>query len=295
MAIDDPFVMSKIASGVCGSVAALLTFFRLWKRRQRLWADDACAAFALINLCIQTVGVFLRPLPESLSRTSRVADYYLMAFTFYTVVWFSRLSILFSIIRIHPSSSGQRRLFYIAITFFAATIFFMTQLLWTCEPMARQRTPSWKDEASPQCPLPRSVPICQLVTDVFADAILMFYPLRLFKDLLDRGLRMKLGIIFSTCVVTTVVSLVHATYIITHAQTKEVTSAIVEGCISLIVANIPVVVSALIPLSPERDYIPTHSSFRIHHTRGLIRTFDTDVDSPTDSNDTSTKPEEIPS
>jgi len=46
--------------------------------------------------------------------------------------------------------------------------------------------------------------------DVIADAILMYFPLHLFRDLLDKSLHLKLGLIFSTCVVTTVVS---ATYL----------------------------------------------------------------------------------
>ncbi|KAK7435207.1 hypothetical protein VKT23_019776 [Stygiomarasmius scandens] len=280
MEIRDPLVELKITSAVCSSVAVVMTLYRLWIRRGRLWADDACAAFALATLCIQIVSVFLHlPLPNSLPQTSRIAAYYLMAYTFYAVIWSSRLSILFSIMRIHPSPSGRRRLLYVAGAFLAATLFLMAQLLWECEPLATKTTPSWKEEANPQCPLPRTVAICQLVTDVIADAILLFSPLNLLRGLADPSLRRKLGIIFSTCVITTIVSLVHAAYIINRAGIKVLISAIVEDCISLIVANIPVVVAASISLSNERDYVETYQSqsikFRSLKSRGTTRSYDT--------------------
>ncbi|THV02315.1 hypothetical protein K435DRAFT_749615 [Dendrothele bispora CBS 962.96] len=277
----DPLIKLKITSAVCSSVAVIMTVYRLWIRRHRLWADDACAAFALVILCIQIVSVFLHlPLPNTLPQTSRVAAYYLMAYTFYAVIWLSRLSILFSILRIHPSPSGRRRLLYVAGAFLAAAIFLMAQLLWECEPLAQKSaTPSWKEEANPQCPLPRVVAICQLVTDVIADAILLLSPLNVLRGLADKGLRRRLGVIFSTCVITTIVSLVHAAYIINRAGIKVLISAIVEDCISLIVANIPVVVAATISLSSEHDYVDTFQThslrFRSLKSRGTIYTYDT--------------------
>ncbi|KAH8835080.1 hypothetical protein DL96DRAFT_1572760 [Flagelloscypha sp. PMI_526] len=254
--LKDGLVQLKITSAVCSFVAICVTIFRLWKRKGRFWVDDMAAAIALGALCIQVVSVFLHlPVPNSQSKTTRVAAYYLMAYTFYAVIFFSRLSILFSIIRIDPSPRRRRFLYYSAVFVICALLFLMAQLLWVCEP-----EPGWKDAANPQCHLPRQVAICQLVTDVIIDGILIVAPLTLLKTLQDRTLRRKLAIIFSTCVVTTIVSLVHAAYIISNGGIKVVISAIVEDSCSLIVANIPVVVTAALRLTREDDQVRTYGN-----------------------------------
>ncbi|KAJ6568354.1 hypothetical protein DFH09DRAFT_1313806 [Mycena vulgaris] len=246
---NDPLVQLKITSATCSFFAAGTTMYRLYKRRGRFWADDAWALFAFLILIIQVVSVFLHvPVPNNLSKTARVAAYYLMATTFYAIIWASRLSILFSVVRIDPSPERRRRLFWVAVAFIAATLFLLAQLLWVCEP-----EPSWKDAPNPQCHLPLQVAISQLVTDVVADTILLFAPVPLFKNLADKVLRRKLTLIFSTCVVTTVVSLVHAVFILRNGGIKVVISAMVEDNLSLIVANIPVVVTAVIHITGEEE------------------------------------------
>jgi hypothetical protein len=116
------------------------------------------------------------PVPNNLTKTTRVSAYYLMALTFYSIIWFalaigpflliltlsyraSRLSILFSIIRIHPSPSARKHLFWVAVSFVTAVLFLFGQLLWVCE-----TEPLWKDAPNPQCRLPLQVAICQLVS-----------------------------------------------------------------------------------------------------------------------------------
>jgi hypothetical protein len=88
-------------------------------------------------------------------------------------------------------------------------------------------------------------------------------PLRLIRGIKERRLRWRLIFIFSTAsssllfsfffasahifvlsVVTTVVSLVHAAYILTVGGIPVIISALVEDCMSLTVANLPVVATA---------------------------------------------------
>jgi hypothetical protein len=64
--------------------------------------------------------------------------------------------------------------------------------------------------------------------DVISDAILIVAPLQILNGLLDKVLRRRLLVIFSTCIATTVVSLVHAAYIITDGGTKIIIAALVE-------------------------------------------------------------------
>ncbi|KAJ7780162.1 hypothetical protein DFH07DRAFT_720097, partial [Mycena maculata] len=212
---------------------------RLYKRRDRFWANDAWALFAFINYPSTPCGPPI--CPGGLQGGACLAAYYLMAMTFYAIIWSSRLSILLSIVRIDPSHGRWRRLFWVAVAFVTATLFLFAQLLWVCEP-----EPAWKNTQNPQCRLPLQVAICQLVTDVVADTILLVTLLPLFRKLSDEVLRRKLMLIFSTCVVTTIASLVHATFILRNGGIKVVISALVEDNLSLIVTNIPVVVTSMV-------------------------------------------------
>ncbi|KAK0202323.1 hypothetical protein DFS33DRAFT_1384673 [Desarmillaria ectypa] len=243
----DPLVILKISCVVCSTVAIATTVHRLFIRRGRYWADDAWAMISMTALFLQIASVFMHlPNPSVLSRSTRIAAYYLMATTFYVVIWTARLSILFSIIRIDPSETRRRRLLGIAALFILVLTILIAQLYWVCEP-----EPRWKDMRSPQCTLNKEVAICQLVSDVIADLILIIAPLKLLAGIEDKGLRHRLMVIFSTCIVTTIVSLVHAAYILTRVPTKVVISAIVEDCVSLIVCNVPVVVTAVIRIRED--------------------------------------------
>ncbi|KAJ7186981.1 hypothetical protein C8R46DRAFT_282393 [Mycena filopes] len=248
---NDPLVQLKITSATCSVFALGTTIYRLYKRRGRYWADDFWALFASVCLVMQVVAVFLHvPIPNKLSAATRVSAYYLMATTFYAVIWASRLSILFSIIRIDPSPERRQRMYWVSLAFLGAAIILIAQLLWVCEPQ-----PAWKKTPNPQCQLPLEVAVLQLVTDIIADSTLLFAPLPLFRTLFDKELRYKLTLIFSTCVVTTIVSLVHAAFILRNGGIKVVISALVEDCLSLIVANLPVLVTTMIDIvgEPERD------------------------------------------
>ncbi|KAJ7609071.1 hypothetical protein FB45DRAFT_945298 [Roridomyces roridus] len=245
----DPLIELKITSATCSFLALGTSVYRIFKRRDRFWADDAWVLFASLALVAQIVAVFLHvPIPNNLSQTTRVAVYYLMAMTFYVVIWASRLSILFSIMRIESSQVRKRRLAWVAYAFVLAVLFFIAQLLWSCEP-----EPSWKNAPNPQCKLTIEVAVCQLVTDVIADAILLFAPFPLFNSLADKSLRWKLTLIFSTCVVTTIVSLVHAVLILRNGGVKVVIAALVEDALSLLVANIPVVITTLFNVFNDND------------------------------------------
>ncbi|KAI0084845.1 hypothetical protein BDY19DRAFT_997408 [Irpex rosettiformis] len=238
-----PLVQLKVTSAVCSFFAILITAFRLYLRRAKFWWDDACAFLSSIFLVVQVVAVFLHlPDPHALSRTGNIAVYYVMAISFYLIIWNARLSILYSIIRIDPNPHMRTILNRVAIVFIFVMLLMCAQLFWVCEPMT-----TWKNAKSPQCPLTQQVAILQLVTDILADMLLIITPLRLLKQLSAQdGTRKRLMIIFSTSIVTTIVSLVHAAFILTIGGIRVVIAAIIEDTFSLIVCNIPVVVTFLL-------------------------------------------------
>ncbi|KAJ6473793.1 hypothetical protein C8R45DRAFT_1163107 [Mycena sanguinolenta] len=246
---NDVLVRLKIIS-VTGSFFALAaTGYRFYKRRRKLWADDVWALFAALALSVQVVAVLLHiPLPNRLSQATQIAVYYLTGITFYLIVWTSRLSILFSIVRIDSSVARRRHLFCAAAMFCITALLLIAQLLWVCESRGHS---SWKSHPNRQleCDLPRQVAIFQFITDVTSDAILLFAPWPLFRSLVDRSLGRKLAIIFSVCVVTTIVSLVHASFILKDDDIGIPFSGVVESCLVLLVANIPVIITTTIDIA----------------------------------------------
>jgi hypothetical protein len=225
------------------SIPAFLSVVaRIALRRRRLWFDDASALFSALALLVQLCAVFIVTYHEG----PGIARYYLIATGFYTVVWSARLSMLFSIIRIDPNLRRRRWLYFIASLYIVVYILLGFQLLWVC-----QQEGPWKKLATPQCHLTVSVAVAQLTTDIFADGSLVIIPMIVFRALDDRRLRRRLMVIFSTCVITTIVSLVHAIYLLTTSGLPVLVAGITEDCISLVVCSIPVIATAVLQQGQE--------------------------------------------
>ena len=134
--------------------------------------DHVTLSILFSSLFVQIGAVFMHvEHPSNLSKLSRIVAYYLMAATFYAVIWSARISILFSIIRIDPDPFMRQRLKWLAAVFVGTIGFFLAQLFWVCE----NNHDDWKNMASPQCPLPKQVPVCQLVcTHSFTHTVTYF-------------------------------------------------------------------------------------------------------------------------
>ncbi|TFK47211.1 hypothetical protein OE88DRAFT_1738891 [Heliocybe sulcata] len=97
--------------------------------------------------------------PTEISKTSCIAAYYLMAVTFYTIIWSARLAILFSIIRLDPNPVSYK-------------------LKWVAGGWVRNPEPGWKDARSPQYGLNKEV-----ASDVISDLLLIILPIRLIRGI----------------------------------------------------------------------------------------------------------------
>ncbi|THU96102.1 hypothetical protein K435DRAFT_665124 [Dendrothele bispora CBS 962.96] len=98
------------------------------------------------------------------------------------------------------------------------------QVWWTCE-----RQPGWKDREIAQCMLGKDVAIAQLITDCVADLILIIAPVYLLSTLRTmRSLRIRLMVVFSSTIFTTIFSLVHAYAILKDLGFMEFMFAVVE-------------------------------------------------------------------
>jgi len=101
----------------------------------------------------------------------------------------------------------------------------------------------------------------ELVTDFIADAILVAIPLRLLWGVnLPRSQRILLFSIFSASILVTIVSVVHAAYLLGPSGLLEGLTANVECAVSLIVANLAVVVTHIYRLIRNGEDID-HASY----------------------------------
>ncbi|KAG2356667.1 hypothetical protein BDR07DRAFT_432098 [Suillus spraguei] len=197
---------------------------------------------------------------ERYPQGTRVALYYMVAQFFYAVVWLSRLSILFTIVRLTiPRTSFRRVLISTAITFGIVWALLFSQLWWICE-----KIPSWKTQPHPQCDLGKSVAITQIITDVLGDFALILPPFcLLYKVRLSRPQKVRVLSVFSASSITTVVSLVHAYYVFSDGGLKVLMAAIVEAPVSLIVANLSVVVAFIFRLKAEEETPPSSTPIKL--------------------------------
>ncbi|KAG1808980.1 uncharacterized protein BJ212DRAFT_1381788, partial [Suillus subaureus] len=143
----------------------------------------------------------------------------------------------------------RRVLMFTAIIFGIVWALLFSQIWWICETES-----SWKSQPHPQCDLGRSVAITQMITDILGDFFLVLTPFYfIYKVRLSRAQKVRILSVFSTSVITTVVSLTHAYYIFSGGGTKEGMAAVVEASMSLIVANLSVVVAFIFRLKAEED------------------------------------------
>ncbi|KAG1775294.1 hypothetical protein EV702DRAFT_1120009 [Suillus placidus] len=163
----------------------------------------------------------------------------------------SRLSILFTVVRLAYWGTQRRLLVSIAFIFGVVWAILFAQVWWTCE-----SNPSWKQQPRPQCPLGRNVAIAQIVTDILGDTVLILAPfLLIYKATLTTAQRVRVICLFSTSAITTLVSLTHAYYVITVGGLKEAVSAMFEASISLIVASLSVVVTFFLRMLVDDETI----------------------------------------
>ncbi|KAG2048141.1 hypothetical protein BDR06DRAFT_984915 [Suillus hirtellus] len=213
-------------------VAATVTSFRLYcrARQGRLWIDDLWATFAMLSILTLLIVNWI----------------YMEA---YGEPRFLVVSILLTVVRLTAPGTLRKILMRTTLVFVILWAVLSVQVLWTCEDET-----GWKTEPRPQCNLGKNVAIAQIITDVFGDTVLILAPFRLiYKVRLTKAQKIRILAIFSTSTITTVVSLVHAYYILSDEGLKEAMAAMVETSVSLIVANLSVVVAFFLRMSAKDD------------------------------------------
>ncbi|KAF9545339.1 hypothetical protein CPC08DRAFT_392912 [Agrocybe pediades] len=257
----------RIVNYVLTAVAVVVTCIRLGDRIRtaRFWWDDVWAAFTMLLLIVfmAAVEVHLQDPARHSARIKLIIAYFCPHF-FYAVTWSARTSILLTIIRISQGTL-RRVLVGVGVLFGVTWAILFSQVWWVCE-----GNPAWKKESNPQCPLGLDVAIAQVITDVLSDAILVFAPIRLvWRIRLTGAQKIRVIAIFSTTLVSTAISLNHAYFVLKWGGLQEALAAVMQCCVSLIVANLSVIIALIFRISTDADDMTTVPSFGMFSMEGM--------------------------
>ncbi|KAH7923543.1 hypothetical protein BV22DRAFT_574608 [Leucogyrophana mollusca] len=240
-------------------LALSMTTWRLWYRiaKRRCWWEDAWAALALLADIISLVTIWLitdppgaAPFPNQTSE-GRIVAYWHMMTCFTVCLWSSRMSILFSIIRLAPPRERMRKIsFCVAAGFGIMGVGLLVQKLYIC---GHDR--SWYGNYAPlSCQLGTSVGALQIATDFISDLALVFLTIKLLREVnLPRDQRILILSIFSTSILISLLSVVHVIFILDTDKYLQVITAQVEIALSLVICNLLVIVTYIYGIVRRED------------------------------------------
>ncbi|KAF9269278.1 hypothetical protein L218DRAFT_1072889 [Marasmius fiardii PR-910] len=287
--------------GCIGSTIAIaFTIFRLSVRMgyKKLWWDDAGAVLAMIAMSFFMAGIIIFTDPRSHERSIKIAGY-MIDHSFYGVIWCARASLFLTLVRI---AFGRFRTILkccvVAVILTWAAL--SAQLFWMCEELRDE----WEGSMLiAQCRMGKEIAITQLISscDCLFDSILIASPVYLLRDMMyRRGLKIRLIAVFSSTIATTAFSLAHGWAIIKHRGTLELMFAALEVFVSLVVANLIVVVSWLAKVNDNSDVVDSPSQQINTFLRGRLMDPSRDsaaiisIGSQTESDSALTKTESLP-
>ncbi|KAG7091448.1 hypothetical protein E1B28_010482 [Marasmius oreades] len=225
-------------------IGQLLTITRLVVRyrSKRMWLDDAWAALALVCSFMLLTAMWIRTDmpgvgPLNQPREVRIVAYWMGALSFTNTLWASRMSIIFSVIRLIPPMMRLRRISNIsAVLFILMWIGLLIQKTYICA-----SNKYWYQRADPMCRLGHGVATNEIITDSISDILLAVIPIRLLHGVsLQSDQRKMLYIIFGSSLLITLVSAVHAIFVFGPSGRLEAITAQAQAATAIIVADVGV-------------------------------------------------------
>lgn len=220
----------------------VLTIFRLTYRirLRRLWVEDAWAGVAFLCgiAAFTSTWTYVGTVGEG-----GIISFWIYSFTFPSVVWAVRQSILFSIVRIVYATQHLRRLiFCLSGLFLGLWAGLVAQKAWNYG----HDTSWYQTTGKVHVFLTRPMIVFELMADCFSDTILIILPLRLLWSLrLPKRQKRMIFAIFSSSFIITVISIFRGVCQIAKYRTVLVPATDFETSLSLLVCNLLVTVTFL--------------------------------------------------
>ncbi|KAK0202081.1 hypothetical protein DFS33DRAFT_1263870, partial [Desarmillaria ectypa] len=201
----------QVTATVVHGLAQIFTFFRLAyrSRKARLWLDDACASIAMLCSLVWLVCYWIFTDvpgvgPFGQSELFRIRSYWVDSAMFLTVVWYVRVSLMFSFVRSSPPGIFSRRLpFFGSVLFLLMWASLLAQRIYLC-----YRDKSWQDQSQPKCDNSRTI-----LVEFFSNLIILATPaVTLIAGAVYHAQHRVLLILLFCAVIITATSVVHAVY-----------------------------------------------------------------------------------
>lgn len=234
------FVTLRGVSSAFLALGLLLTIFRLAYRiwLKRFWVEDVWAGVAfLCGIAVLTSGWIYVEGGEK-----GIISFLVYSFTFSSVVWAVRQSILFSVVRVVYATHLRRLVLGLAGIFLCLWAGIVAQKAWNYMHVTSWHQTTGKVHASMTQPMV----VFELMTDCLSDTILIVLPLRLLWRLkLPKRQKRMIFAIFSSSIIVTIMSIFRGVCQIAKYTTVSPTAADFETAFSLLVCNLLVVVTFL--------------------------------------------------
>ncbi|KAF9008394.1 hypothetical protein BDQ17DRAFT_146494 [Cyathus striatus] len=242
------YVAWKVSLTILHLIAICTSVIRVWQRKHTngMWWDDHLALIPAVMTVIQIVIIWLFFDPNLTNVKMQIALYWLLSFSWFTLIWMCRISLALSIARIFPAWATPRRYSLGLAVCFGIAYFGI--LSW-------QATLHCVDDGAPNplrsCSVDRQNFIMfSVISDVLADIFLIASPFyMLWRIRLPKSQRRLVLTLFSASALTLASAIV---FIICNYSpwvngpgSRIVTSmaAQLEACISVMVCNLLVVVT----------------------------------------------------
>lgn len=236
------FVTLRAVSSGFIVLGLVLTVFRLAYRiwLGRFWVEDAWAGVAF--LCGVAAFTSCWTYTEAVGEGG-IISFWVYSFTFPSVVWAVRQSILFSIVRIVYATQHLRRLmFCLAGLFLGLWAGLVAQKAWHYG----YNTSWYHTTGKVHILMTQPMIVFELITDCLSDAILIILPLRLLWSLrLPKRQKRMILAIFSSSIIVTIISIFRGVCQISKYITVLALTTDFEVALSLLVCNLLVVVTLL--------------------------------------------------
>jgi hypothetical protein len=274
----------RIVSGVYCAIAVLFTAARFWVRGKNLWWDDWCALVALVGTLgakgcqiAVTYGVMRTSGPGPVS--AKIALNYILALTYVLELWFSRVSILYSVIRITPFHRWVKRMQWLPLFFALSALTYLFLFIGYCE-----SAPAWKQSTLVLCFVRKHVSYYQIATAFIADAVIIILPIFVLRLLTSLPwTRLILMLLFGASILLTVAQIIQTTMTLRQV-TGSIFASLTVGFAAVVMCNLPVVVMATIELfTGSKEVVGPRPRFQLTNELGFRTSF---------TEDSATKPEQ---
>lgn len=176
--------------------------------------------------------------PIGQSELFRIRSYWVDSATFLSIVWLSRMSLMFSFIRSSPPGFLSRKLpFFASVLFLLMWASLLAQRIYLCD-----QDESWQDQPQPKCDN-QTIRITVLAFELFSNLIILATPVvTLIAGTVYHAQHRVLLILLFCALIITAVSVVHAVFWIheSYVVLLEDLTAIIESGASLIFINLVV-------------------------------------------------------